>query len=218
MIWSWYLSYPLSVISSNDFVFNHISILYWFSLPLLLASMFLMAVTSKSNFLKWILSIGIVLTLFSISYFYLMMPGADSQYFRGLTEYFFKTRSLDASQLNLNYYQWPAFFLLADIVTSVSGLSLVNYEFLLYALIAFLLSSALYVYAFKKHNMNGFLAVAAFFISIAYFINYQSVPFSLALGLLFVLLMFEPHKKSAASTVIIIVLYVSPVSYTHLTL
>jgi len=171
--------------------------------------MFLMAVTSKSNFLKWILSIGIVLTLFSISYFYLMMPGADSQYFRGLTEYFFKTRSLDASQLNLNYYQWPAFFLLADIVTSVSGLSLVNYEFLLYALIAFLLSSALYVYAFKKHNMNGFLAVAAFFISIAYFINYQSVPFSLALGLLFVLLMFEPHKKSAASTVIIIVLYVS---------
>ncbi len=171
--------------------------------------MFLMAVTTKSNFLKWILSIGLVLTLFSISYFYIMMPGADSQYFRGLTEYFFKTRSLDPSPLNLNYYQWPAFFLLADIVTSVSGLSLVNYEFLLYAIIAFLLATALYIYASKKHKMNGFLTVAAFFISITYFINYQSVPFSLALGLLFVLLMFEPHKKSAASTVIIIVLYVS---------
>jgi hypothetical protein len=215
MIWSWYLSYPLTAISANDFVFNHISIFYWISLPLLLASMFLMALTTKSDLLKWALSVGIVLTLFSLSYFYSMMPTNDSQYFRGLTEYFIKTKNLNSSQLNLNYYQWPAFFLLADIVTSVSGLPLANYEFLLYAIIAFLLATTLYVYASKKHNMAGFLTVAAFFISIAYFLDYQSVPFSLALGLLFLLFMLEIQKKNAASIITMIVLYAS-LLLTHL--
>jgi hypothetical protein len=215
LVWSWYLSYPISVISANDSVFNHISILYWFSLPLLFASMFLMALTTESNFLKWILSIGIVLTFFSLFYFYFMMPTGDSQYFRGLTEYFIETKSLDASQLTHHYYQWPAFFILADIVTSVSGLSLASYEFLLITIIGLLLTTALYVYASKKHKMAGFLTVAAFFVSITYFIDYQSVPFSLALGLLFLLFMLETQQKSTGLTITMIVLYAS-LLITHL--
>jgi hypothetical protein len=215
LICSWYLTYPISAISSNDFAFYHISILYWFSLPLLWISMFLMALTTKNNFLKWILSIGIVLTFFSVFYFYSMIPGADSQYFRGLTEYFIKTRDLNSSQLNHNYYQWPAFFILADIVTSISGLSLPSYEFLLYTIIAFLLATTLYVYASKKHKLTGYVMVAAFFISITYFLNYQSVPFSLALGLLFLLFMLETQKKNAASIATLVLLYAS-ILITHL--
>lgn len=210
MIWSWYLSYPLSsAISANDFVFNHISILYWLSLPLLLASMFLMALTTKSNFLKWILSIGIVLTFFSLSYFYYMMPGSDSQSFRGLTEYFIQTKNLDPSIGGSHiYYQWPAFFVLADIVTSVSGLPLANYEFLLYTIIGFLLTTALYVYCSKKYTNGGVLIVVAFFISLTSLIDYQAVPFSLALGLLFLLFMLETQQKSTGLTVTMLVLYV----------
>ena len=215
MIYSWYLSYPLSTSSVNDVAFNHISILYWFSLPLLLASMFLMAMTTKNNYLKWILSIGIVLTFFSLSYFYFFMPTADSQLFRGYTEYFISTKSLDPSQANHGYYQWPSFFILADVVTSISGLTLQTYEFLLYTIIGFLLVTALYVYGSKRYANSGVLLVAAFFISLAQLIDYQAVPFSLGLALLFVLFMLETQQRSVGLTLTLLVLYAS-LSITHL--
>jgi hypothetical protein len=177
--------------------------------------MFLMAVTTKSNFLKWILSVGIVLTFFSLSYFYSIMPTPDAQQFRGLTEYFIKTGSLDASHGNHMYYQWPAFFVLGDIVTSVSGLSLPNYEFLMYALIGVLLASTLYLYSSKKYPNGAVLMVAAFFISINYFINYQAVPFSLALVLLFLLFVLETRQKSFGVTITMLVLFAGTL-VTHL--
>jgi hypothetical protein len=208
LIWSWFLSFPISTSSANDYVYNHISIFYWISLPLLTASMFLMALRVENHILKWLLSIGIVLTFFSLAYFYSMMPTSDSHFFRGLSEYFIKTKSLDASQLNHEYYQWPAYFVLADIVTSVSGVPLAIYEFLLYAIIGILLATGLYVYASRKYKMAGLLTVVAFFLSITYFIDYQAVPFSLALGFLFTLFMLETRRKTPGLVVLMVVLYV----------
>lgn len=195
MIYSWFLTYPLNVSSTNDVVFNHVSIYYWISLPFLLTSMFAAALTVKNNFLRWILSIGIVLTFYSLAYFYYTMPTPDSQSFRGMNEYFFQTKSLDASQLNHFYYQWPAYFILADVVTSVSGLSLASYEFLLYAIIAFLLATVLYLYGTKKFANGGIIVVATFFFSINGFLNYQSVPFSVALSLLFLLFLLGTKRE-----------------------
>ena len=214
MVYSWYLSYPLSADSVDDFVFNHVSILYWFSLPLLLTSMYMMAVTFKNNTFKWIISVGIVTTLYSISYFYFMMPGSDSQYFRGLTEYFIETENLDPLQLKYGYYQWPSFFILSYVASSVSGLTLVNFEFLLYTVIGFLLATSLHVYASRAYKNGGFLTVAAFFTSMFYFLNYQCVPFSLALGLLFLLFMLETQQKSIGLTITIIVLFTG-ITITH---
>ena len=212
---SWHLSYPLSVDSVDDFVFNHVSVLYWVSLSLLLTSLFMMGVAFKDSSYKWIIAVGIVLIIYSISYFYVMLPGSDSQYFRGLTEYFTETKNLDPSQANHSYYQWPSFFILSYIVSSVCGLSLVNYEFLLYTIIGFLLAVSLYSYAFKAYGRGGFLAVPVFFISMFTFLNYQCVPFSLALGLLFLLFMLETWKKSVGLTVAIIVLF-GGIVITHL--
>jgi hypothetical protein len=215
MIYSWYLTYPLSTISTDDFVFYHISILYWLSLPLLSASMFLMALTTKSNFLKWILSIGILLTFFSLFYFYNMMPTSDQQQFRAFMEYFIKTKSLDASEGNHYYYQWPAFFILASIVNSISGLTLTNYEFLLYTIIAFLFATALFVYGSKKYTNGGVIVVTAFFISLTYFLDYQPVPFTLGLVLLFLMLMLDAHERSFGTRVIMLMLYAT-LLITHL--
>ncbi len=144
-----------------------------------------------------------------------MMPTGDSQQFRALVEYFIKTKSLDPSQLNHVYYQWPAFFVLADIVTSVSGLTLTNYEFLLFALIGFLLATALFVYGSKKYANGGVIVVVAFFISLIYFIDYQPVPFSLALGLLFLLFMLDTQQRSIGVIVTMLVLYAG-LLFTHL--
>jgi hypothetical protein len=215
MIYSWYVSYPLLTTSANDFIFNHVSIYYWFSLPFLLVSMFLMAITAKNNLLKWILTIGLILTFYSLSYFYCMVPGVDSQYFRGLSENFIKTQNLDASQLNHFYYQWPALFILNYIATAVSGSTIITFEFLLYALIGVLLTTALFVYASKIYRNTGFLVVAAFFLSIFYFLNYQAVPYTLALGLLFLIFMLTTEKKSLGLTTVLIVLYMG-LLVTHL--
>jgi len=214
MVYSWYLSYPLSIDFPDDFVFNHMSPLYWFSLPLVLASMYLMTITFKSNSLKWIIAIGLVMTICSLSYFYYMLPGSDSNYFRGLTEYFIRTKDLDPLKPNHSYFQWPSFFLLADMATSVSGLELANFEFLLYAIIGFLLATALYVYASKSYKNGGFLAVAAFFVAMFYFLNYQCVPFSLAFGLLFLLFMLETRQKSFNVILTMLVLFTA-ISFAH---
>lgn len=66
MLYSWFSCYPLSVYSANDQIFYHVSFLYWVSLPLLLGSMFLIALTFENKFLKWAMAVGFVLTLYSL--------------------------------------------------------------------------------------------------------------------------------------------------------
>jgi len=210
---SWYLSYPLSVDSVDDFLFNHVSILYWVSLSLLLTSFFMMALTFKNNSFKWVIAIGILVTIYSLSYFYNMLPGSDQHFYRGMNEYFMETKNLDPLQPNHSYYQWPLFYILSYIVSSVCGLSLVNLEFLLYTLIGFLMAIGLYSYASKTYKNGGFLAVPVFFITMFLFLNYQYGPFALSLGLLFLLFMLENQQKDTG--IIIIVLFIAIVM-THL--
>lgn len=195
MGYSWYMSYPLSVDSPTDFVLNHISIFYWISLPLLLASMFLMATTSRSNTLKWGVSVGFVLTLFSLSFFYYRLPGSDSHFFRGLIEYFTRTVNFNPSEADCIYFQWPSFFILAKTVTSLSGLGETSFEFLIFGIISFLFATTLYIYSYRISKNWGFLIVPAFFISMFYFLNYQAVPFTLSFALLFLLFMLEGREE-----------------------
>ena len=139
LVGAWFTSYPISLNSANDFVFYHIPTLYWVSLPLLLASMFLMAQYAKSNYVKWALTIGIVFTFFSVSFFFPSMTSSDSHTFRGLTENLIQTKSLDTSNPYHLYYQWPAFFIFSDVATTMTGIQLTLYEFLQYAVIGLLI-------------------------------------------------------------------------------
>lgn len=207
MACSWCLSYPLSIVSVDDFVFNHVSVLYWFSLPLLLASMYMITVTSKNDYLKWIMTVGIVMTMFSLSYFYAMLPGSDSRFMRGMIEYFVETKNLDFLQPGKSYFQWPSVFILSGIATSVSGLELANFEFLMYAIIGFLLATTLHVYASKAYRNGGFLAAVAFFIAMFHFLNYQFVPFAIALIFLFLLFMLDTRRRSSSMILTVLVLF-----------
>ena len=168
-----------------------------------------MGVTFSNKYSKWIVSIGIVMVLYSISYFYFTLPTSDSQYFRGLTEFYIETNNLDPLQPNHIYYQWPGFFILSGIVTSVSGLPLLTFEILLYTLIGFLLATSLYVYGSRLFKRGGFIVIPVFFISMFYFLNYQSAPFSLALSLFFLLLILETQKTNTGWTIVTIILFVS---------
>ena len=195
-LFSLYLSYPLSLSSTNDSIFNHVSILYWISLPLLLASMFLIAATSNNRVLKWLLSFASVLLLYSLYYFFITIPGSDAPYFRSMTEYFLKTGNLDSS-LNLHlYFQYPSFFIFSKIATDLSGLPLTSYEFVQFSVIGLLIVSSLFLYANRIFKKGSFLVPIAFFVALFYFIDYQNVPFALAFGLLFVLLMLDTREMN----------------------
>jgi len=213
VIYSWCLSYPLSIDSLNDFIYNHVPILYWFGLPLIFASTFLIAVATKRHSSKLIMTVIFIVTIYSFSYFYPTLPGSDSHYFRGLNEYFTATKDLDPLKAGHSYFQWPSFFLLIDIAISICGMPLVIFEFLLYTIIGFLLTTALYVYASKVSN-NGFMAVVAFFIAMYYFLNYQCVPFSLAFSFLFILFMLETKQKKFNTMFSMLLLFIC-MSFVH---
>ena len=171
--------------------------------------MFLIAVTTKSSILKWLLAVGIVLTFYSLFYFYTNLPTPDSEYFRAFGEYLAATKNLNASQSNHVYYQWPSFFLLNYIGTSLSGISLSDFEFILFSLFGFLITTSLYVYLHSRYKNSAFFAVVAFWVSIYYFIDYQAAPFSLAFAIFFLILMLETRQKSATILVTQMLLYAS---------
>ena len=196
LAYAWHLSYPLTIYSANDYVFNNLSILYWIGLPLTLTSLFLLAITLKNQYLKWILSVSILLTLYSLSFYYSTLPTSDSQFFRGLNEYFLQTNNLDPTMAAHDYYSQPTLFILAKAFTSISGLSLSTFEFLIYIIVGVLLSTGIYLYASKKFINAGPVVVTAFFVSMYYFLNYQAAPFTLALAILVLLFVLETTTKN----------------------
>ena len=191
IICSWYLSYPLSIDSPLDFTFNHVSPLYWIGLSVFLASLYLAAVTSKNNIVKLAICIGIVLSMYSIRYFFYLLPSSDAHTVRGLTEYAIATGDLDPSKPHHSYFQWPFFFILDQMATSITGLEVTNFEFVLFAIFGVFYVLALYVYAFSFSKGDSYIAIVAYFVVMYWFLNYQFAPFSLAMVLLFTLFMLE---------------------------
>ena len=215
LLYAWFSSYPLLIEFAGDVIFNHISPFYWLGMSLMLSSLFLLGVFSKSHYLKCATCIGTVLIIFSLSFFFFSLPSSDSTYFRGLNEYFMETKNLDPSQSSHLYYQWPAFFLIGDLTTTVSGLNLINAEFLLYSILGSLLAITLYVYASRLFKHGGFLAVTTFFILMFYFLNFQWVPYTLGFALVLVLFMLETRRKTPSVLVTMMILFLV-ISLTHI--
>jgi hypothetical protein len=214
MLYAWYLSYPLTVNTPTDIIFNQINWLYWPAFSLMLASLYLLSMNVKSYILKWFLSLGIVAVFFSLSYFYFMVPGSDSQYFRGLTENFINTKDLNPLSPSHYYYQWPAFFLMDYTTTTISALPTQYYEISLYAIMGFLLCTTLYVYVSKIFKNNAFVAIAAFFIAMFSWLNYQFAPFSFAFCFVVLVFMIEGQEKSKKITIIELIFSIG-VSFAH---
>lgn len=196
MLYSWFQSYPLSMDSTSDFVFYHISPTYWLGLPMLLGSLYILATKVKNLTWKWIIILGIFMSMYSLSYFYYMLPGPDSQLFRGLTEYFVATKDLNPFKPYHEYFEWPLFFILNQVATSLLGVEIVHFEFVLYAAIGFLFVTCLYIYSSRICSGSGYISVIAFFIVSHNFLNYQFAPFSLAMGLFLLLLILDARTNA----------------------
>lgn len=209
VVYSWSISYPVSIHSVTEVVFDHISPLYWFGLALLLSSLYVIASMVKSNLLKLIVIASIVSAMYSVSYFYYLLPGSDSHYFRGLTEYFINTNNLDPLQPFHSYFQWPLFFIFGKMANSL-GLSERFFEFLLYAIIGILYAATVYCINQKYSDEGAHLGTLSFFIITYLYLAYQASPFSFSLGLLFALFLIDSHDiKSARMITLTLIIFAS---------
>jgi len=219
MVSAWFLSYPLLILTSDDWIFNHISILYWIGLPLTLVSLYAIGLTSHSNIIQFVVALGIFFAIYSLPYYYSMLPGSDAQLFRGLNEYYAKSGNLLPDNKWHFYYEWPLFFVFTRIMTIITGLELFLVEFLNYTLIGFFIVLGLHIYFSKSSKNLTFLPTVAFSIAMFNFFNYQAVPFSLASSLLIIMFAiekrFESEVLSRSKTILLLLLFVG-ISFTHL--
>ena len=193
IFYSWHVSYPVSIDSPYDFVFNHISPLYWLGFSLFLGSLYIISSMVKSRNLKLIACVSIVAAIFSLRCFYYSLPGSDVHFSRGLMEYYMQTSDLDPSKPFHAYFKWPLFFILNQVTHSITGLKMMHFEFVLFAILGILYITSLFVYTSRFSKDGNFLAIVAYFIVLYRFLDYQFAPFSLALGFLYILFMFETH-------------------------
>ena len=158
-----------------------------------LGSLYVTATVVKKRYLKLIICISIVMSMYSLRYFYHSLPGSDALTVQGLAEYAITTGDLDPSKTYHWYFQWPLFFILNQISNSITGLETVHFEFVLFTILGVLYVASLYVYASRFSRDGSYIAVIAYFIIMYWLLNYQFAPFSLAMGLLYTLFMLETN-------------------------
>lgn len=208
ILYSWSRTYPLSLSSPTDLVFDHIQPLYWIGFALLLGSLATAAAVMKNDKVVIVVCIAILLSMYSLYYFYPSLPGSDTNTFRGLTEYATTTGDLNPLVPEHNYYQWPGFFILSQIVITVTGLQIVPFEFVFFTILGVLYVTALNVYFSSFSKKFAWASIITYFIIIYWFFNYQYAPFSLAMGLLFTLLIVEVRPvKTVSLTLLTLILY-----------
>jgi len=215
IVLSWWQSYPLEVTTLSGVIYDRISMLYWIGLPILLFSLFMLMVTLKNDSLKCLAAFVLVISMYSLPYFYYGSPGSDSHQFIGLTEYFIKTGNLNPTLPFHLYYEFPSFFILGKIAVDTSGIALPGFEYILYTIMGFLMATALYKYFSSSYKKGAFLAVSAFFIPMFYFLNYQYAPFSLAFALLLVSIMLDTTRVEARGKMVASLVLFAGMSLTH---
>ena len=214
ILYSWYDSYPISVDSPFDFLPNHISPFLWLGISIVCGTLYVTAMLSMRNSLKILATLGIIFFIYSSAYFFWFMPGIDSHYFRGLTEYFIETGDLNFFTSYHSYYQWPFFFVFSKIAY-IMGLDPRCLEFILFGLIGSIYGVSLYSLFNKSSRDGAVLAVLSYFILIWWYIDYQSVPFSLGFGFLLILFMLDRFEDKKLATTLTSLIIFSSMTLTH---
>jgi len=189
---AWITSYPVEIPPLGEYVFDRINPVLWPGLSMVFTGLYLTSTTFKKQ--QFIYAMIFVFTLYIHYMLFPLIPGSDSHYFRGLTNYF--------SNVGINpslhkYFQWPAFFIINNFLISILGLNVDVASKLFFIVIGFVITIALFlIYSFQGEL--GFIGVALYFMGLFYFINYQYAPQSLALALflVFVSQVIEENRHS----------------------
>jgi len=215
ILYSYYRSYPIFINSVDDYIFNNISPTYWMGLFIILPSLFILSTISERNDIKLISCIGIIFFMYSIKYFYYTFSGSDIHYVRGLIEYLLFSGDLDPNELFHDYYQWPIFFIINQIFILITNINLRYTEYILFIVFGVIYISSIYIYYYHYNKKSNHISIIAFLLSVYWFFNYQYVPYSMAMSLLFILYMIETNDIITRNHVIISIFIYMCIIFTH---
>jgi len=211
---SWFTSYPVTMETPFEFVPDKISPFFWIGLSIVCASLYAMALLSKSDLVASISTLSIIMLIYSSAYFFWFMPGIDADSFRGLTEYFVETGDLNYLVPYHSYFQWPLLFTFYRTACTI-GLDLRLLEFVIFGLIGLFYAVSLYSLAHKSSKYSAIFAVVSYFIIIWWYIDYQAVPFTLGFGFLLILFMLDSFEDKKPATKLIMLLLFTAITLTH---
>ena len=125
-----------------------------------MGSFYLLSINNISDNLKYFMSIFVFLLVFSLSFFYYMLPTSDNNRFTAFNEVFY-LEDKDSLPDTIRYFEWPIFFIFNKVALLLTGLEVRIFSFIFYGILGILISSFVYNYINKK-GFNGYIGTSIF--------------------------------------------------------
>lgn len=203
-------SFPIVIRSYGETPFSEIQPIFWFGLAITLVSLFVISSAYKRKGITVACCALFVFFFWLPFLFFPLLPGSDSHYFRGATEYFIR---VGVNVQGKNYLQWPSFFVLSKSVAEVLGTTIAFASILLFVLFGVLISTTLGIFFYNEDRKLGFIGVVLYCVGAFTFLDYQYAPQSLALAIFFMLLLLV--EKGGCSSAIALVIAFTCLVFTH---
>ena len=201
-------SYPVTLGDTNKTI-TGIHPFLWVGLSISFFTIMSIAHTSTNRFLLLILTIFFVFLFSSPSFFYWSEGSDAAGGFSGLLQYTFSNDFNDISAKS--YYQWPGSLIFITILHELIDIPLNNLLKITMLCIIIVSASNLFAY-YDKRNDKPAISVLIYFMAFYIFINWQPVPQTFALAILFTLI--NLLKADLRSRLLFIILFTSLV-FTH---
>jgi len=217
---SWLFTYPVYISDINQISFSQFYPLLWPGITISLLGVFLIMYYCQSKVIKALSCSTIPVILDIPVFFYSYLPSPDCGAVRGMFQIFQIT---GINPKVVNYFEFPNYFCLNEIIRHIFGINEKGIAFLSFALYGILLSLFLFLFFFNLKNLSNYqkipgLLVMIYFIGMYTLINYQWVPQTLALVYFFLLILISYHLLSDISPIkwkIILILIFTSLVFTH---
>lgn len=220
---SWYRSYPIFMTTIYEKTFSQFSLLTWPGIILCLIGIFMISVYVKNKIIKAIVVSFFPLLLYLPNYYFSYIASSDSGFARSSFQVFQK---VGINSEIIPYFEFPAFFTLNEMFFNITALNDKAIALVIFTLFGLLLGIFLFLF-FCNLNLDkekikiypSFL-VLIYFVGMFSFLNYQWVPQTFALVLLFLLLflstfLLNKHITKKNEFKILIILSFTALVYTH---
>lgn len=217
---SWLFTYPVYISDINQITLSQFFPLLWVGITISLLGVFLIMYYCQSKIIKALYCSTIPVILDIPAFFYSYLPGPDCGAVRGMFQIFQKT---GINPKAINYFEFPNYFSLNEIIGQTVGIDEKGIAFLSFALYGILLSLFLYLFFYNQKKLSNYqiipgLLVMIYFIGMITLIHYQWVPQTLALVYFFLLILISYHLLSDISQIkwkIILILIFTSLVFTH---
>lgn len=194
---SWYNSYPIQIGALDELTFSQFSLLTWPGILFSSIGLFLTGYFSARNSVKAICASLFPLIIYIHMFYFSGTSSGDIGNVKSMFEVF-RFTGIDSSIVP--YFQYPVYFTVNDVTAKITGLEVNSIAMIYFALYGVLLGLYLYLFLFKFTKFDStqiaLLGVFIYFSISILFLNYQWVPQTLALVIVFLLLLIFNLKDT----------------------